>query len=80
MADRWTHVARLLALHGEASAALALLRCRLQGLEKGRLDEVAARMRELARHLEALTKARGAPRTLRLAARRHVASVAQLLS
>jgi hypothetical protein len=79
MPDRWAHIGRLLALHGEASAALALLRAQVAGRDGGRLDEVAGRMRELARHLEGLTRARGAPRPLRQAARRHVASVAQLL-
>lgn len=79
MADRWSHVARLLALHGEVCAALALLRCQVEDRDAGRLDEVAQRMRELAGNLEALTRVRGAPKPLKQAARRHAASVAQLL-
>ena len=78
--NKWDAIARLVALHGEACAALALLRCGVGGWGAGWLDEVAARQRDLAAMLLELARVRGAPRSLRTAARRHVEAVGQMLA
>lgn len=79
MADRWDHLARLLALHEEACVALAMLREQRGDGAGGMLGKVAVRERHVARLLEAMARTRDAPRELRVAARRHVESVRALL-
>jgi hypothetical protein len=80
MPDRWENLARLLALHGEACAALALLRARIGDGEGGVLRDVALGECSLARHLQRIASLSGAPRHLRSAARRHADQVARMLA